>query len=497
MVNLNNLQTLLNKNIISDIDTATLTKIYLVRDVEPRGIITARYELTVTHLDKNGKQPLFRHYVARKLRAMENPTYKESFVVYVKIGYKLPAIIDAVKLKQAFEKAPVFCAEHCIVDAFNAIQEANKAQWITQLKQAAKDKDGTKAAQIIRTILRPDFVTVKGDMQGIDWRFKEHHNTITKLCDGIGIAPHQNKQFLEDTIKAAHDYFISGYMVRMIDNPQEVSKIYAINYIESCMVGLETPAKIYAPYLDGKQSIALHVLEHDGDFVARFIVRLKSKKYPTAYSTLSSDKTDYILDALGYERNPSALIGGRLPLVTDTDNSIFMPYIDGTEKDIRLIESETGNYLQVGGTRGELVGDASGTRGKLKPNNYALELGFTYGDNQKEFSDYYNPQEDEDNHEEQFYCNHCEEWCDNDTHNHVNDESICDYCLNNSFTACEDCDTYILQDDANYIEVYNHQSDETESVTVCECCLNDNYFLEPVKNEYYFNIESLKRHVTG
>ena len=499
MQNLNNLQKLLNKNVISDNDAQTLTKIFLARDVAPAGMITARYEMTISSEDKNGKQSMMRQYKAQKLGAIEKASHADSFIIYTKIGYKLPAIIDAVKLSDTFKKAPIFTP--CIVDAYNAQQEANKGAWIGQLKDAAKDKDGTKAAQIIRTILRPDFITSKGEMIGIDWRFKEHHNTITKLLDNIGIAPHQNKEFLNDTLIKSHAHFIAGYAVRLITDPREVSQIYAQNDdFTSCMKGLEAPAQIYTHYTTNSegepvQSVGLYVLEKEGEFIARFIGRLKNGKYPTIYTDWQTSTIENVLDALGHERNPSCFYGARLPLITDESNQIVMPYLDGDNKEIRLIEGETGAFLQVGGTKGEQVGEANGTKGFLRLNNHAYQLGYREG-HSKKYSIFYNG-DDEDDNENRFYCSHCNEYCDDDQHNTVNDESVCDYCLNNDFTTCEDCEEYTLSDDANFIEVYNHQSDETESITLCECCLSDNYYLEPVKNEYYFNIASLKRYVLG
>ena len=466
----------------------------MARDIAPTGIITARYQLNISNVDKNGKQSLSRQYSARKLLATENVLdWQDPFIIYVKIGYKLPAIIDAVKLKETFEKAAIFTP--CIIHAYQAIQEAGKAAWIGELKSAAKDKDAEKASQIIKTILRPDFITAAGEMVGIDWRFKEHHNTVSKLFDNIGLPPHQNKDFLRDTIATAHESFVAGYSVRMITAPDEISRIYAIaDGFDSCMTGTETPARIYQPYMGERQSLALHVLEHDGDFIARFVVRLKSKKYATVYTGESSSRIENILSALGYERNPSCFIGGRLPLKTDSDNSIFMPYIDGTEKEIRLITTPKGDYLQIGGTRGEVIGDSTGTRGKLKPNAYAVSIGFNYGDNMKDYSDYY--QDEENDHDNEFYCSHCEEWCNDDTANYINGENVCDYCVSNNFSQCEDCDNYSPNDDSYYIECYDFQSDDTESKSVCNCCI-ENYYEEPVRQAYYFYIPDLKRHVLG
>lgn len=492
-----NLKTLLNTNCISENDAATLQKIFLARSIAPAGIITARYEMTISSEDKNGRQSIIRQYKARKLGAIENPTFTDSFIIYTKVNYKLPAIIDAVKLSESFKKAPIFTP--CIVDAYNALQEADKCAWIGKLKDAAKDKDGTKAAEIIRTILGPNFITITGEMLGIDWRFKEHHNTITKLLDNLGIAPHQNKQFLNDVIIKSHAHFIAGYSVRLITDPREVSEIYAQNDdFTSCMKGLEAPAQIYASYTtnslgEAVQSVGLYVLEKEGDFIARFVARLKSGKYPTVYTDYQTNTIINVLEALGHERNPSCFYGARLPLITNELNEIVMPYLDGDNKEIRIIEGETGEFLQVGGTKGEQVGEASGTKGFLRLNNYAHSIGYSEGYTKK-YSIFYEGDDDDD---DRFYCSHCNEYCDNEQHNTVNGNSVCDNCLNNDFTRCEDCDEYIASDDANFVEVYNHNSDDTERLPLCECCLSDNYYLEPVTNEYYFNIHALKRYVLG
>ena len=476
-----------------------ITKVYFEGNA-PRPFVSRRYELTKATTDKNGKQALSAMYNITPLMTYQNSSAADSFIIYTHTRFKLPAKIDAMQLNNALAKQPQIFS-NCINDLFLLQREAHVGRWIDELKKAVKDGASIQAAQIITRESRADFITNTGELVGVDWRFRVDHNTIQKLLQNLGIDPRQNSQIIAEIIEEAHKPFIAGYAVRLVTDADEISRIYAqTDDFTSCMRGLETPARIYAPYgvgSDGEalQSIGLYVLEKEGEFIARFAARLKNGKYPTIYTDYQSSKIEAILSELGHERNPSCFYGARLPLVTDEYNNVFMPYLDGDNKTIRLVEGETGAFLQVGGTKGEDIGEANGTRGYLRTNNSGHELGYNDSASRKDYSEYYHGDDDEDN-EDRFYCEHCQEYCDDDQRNSVNGASICDYCLNNAYSECEDCNEYVENDSANYVEVYVFNDDDTESRTLCECCI-DNYFLEPVKNDYYFNIASLKRHVTG
>ena len=68
------------------------------------------------------------------------------------------------------------------------------------------------------------------------------------------------------------------------------------------------------------------------------------------------------------------------------------------------------------------------------------------------------------------YCNDCEEWycCDdlNTAHDRYGDEvSVCDYCLRNNYTQCDDCGEYF--DDRTITAINDH--------SYCERCAEDHY----------------------
>ena len=68
------------------------------------------------------------------------------------------------------------------------------------------------------------------------------------------------------------------------------------------------------------------------------------------------------------------------------------------------------------------------------------------------------------------YCNDCEEWycCDdlNTAHDRYGDEvSVCDYCLRNNYTQCDDCGEYFS--DRTITEINDH--------SYCERCAEDHY----------------------
>ena len=74
------------------------------------------------------------------------------------------------------------------------------------------------------------------------------------------------------------------------------------------------------------------------------------------------------------------------------------------------------------------------------------------------------------------YCSGCVNYCDRCgeyTRNNLSEVSgrydyVCESCLEENYTYCEDCDTYVINDDTTYIESKNKY--------VCDSCLSSNYF---------------------
>jgi hypothetical protein len=56
---------------------------------------------------------------------------------------------------------------------------------------------------------------------------------------------------------------------------------------------------------------------------------------------------------------------------------------------------------------------------------------------------------------------------------------VCGSCLEEFYTYCEDCETYVINDDATYIE--------NEDKYVCDSCLSSNYFYCDTCEEYHSN----------
>lgn len=76
------------------------------------------------------------------------------------------------------------------------------------------------------------------------------------------------------------------------------------------------------------------------------------------------------------------------------------------------------------------------------------------------------------------YCDHCEEYHrGNSTYIPSNYRNVCDSCLEYYYTYCDECDEYVHNDDAYYIEC--------EDRYVCESCLHQNYFYCDDCGEYY------------
>lgn len=75
-----------------------------------------------------------------------------------------------------------------------------------------------------------------------------------------------------------------------------------------------------------------------------------------------------------------------------------------------------------------------------------------------------------DNRGEEYYCEICREYYyDGDREEHYYDYggySVCDYCWEDYFRRCVDCDEYFYSEDMTYIEDVGY---------VCEDCRNDNY----------------------
>jgi hypothetical protein len=481
---------------LSDDEKAIIQKIAILPNHTPTGIY-ARYLLQISTTGKNGLRPLIRTFDAEKMRVIQT-TKDTDFMLFVPIQHKLASKIDAVKLCELFKSKQVFTPN--LQDAIYVLNACENSQWINELKSTAKNNNVTLATSIIKEKTRAEFCDKNGNLQGVDWNFKDSYDTVKKLFSAVGINPREFMQFTDDVTIALNQSFIAGYTVKRIDDADEITQIYAdksVN-IDSCMTRKETPARIYGnDYVEGQKSVALHAIYHYEQYVGRFVVRLKNNKYPSLYTSHDSDKIKNVLHAMGYECNPSALIGARLPLLTNENNNVYMVYVDGTDKDIRLIECDNGNrYLQVGGTKGDIIGTGNGTRGFLNINSHGRDKGF-YDCSCVDYAIGYDD-DDDDMHDDEFYCDSCNEWHDNQYYNNIDGNAICDDCRSEHYYSCDDCNDTLSIDDCYNLEVYDFNHDHTNSVTVCECCSND-YWQPPQQDDdgIHYRLTDLKRHVLG
>ncbi|MCF8346831.1 MAG: hypothetical protein K9G38_06435 [Bacteroidales bacterium] len=81
------------------------------------------------------------------------------------------------------------------------------------------------------------------------------------------------------------------------------------------------------------------------------------------------------------------------------------------------------------------------------------------------------------------YCSCCEETVDGEL-TYTEDGEVCDYCLNNYYTYCYECERYYYENTPMYyIEDENHH--------ICESCYNDNDYGFCEKTEAYYSRDKL------
>ena len=87
------------------------------------------------------------------------------------------------------------------------------------------------------------------------------------------------------------------------------------------------------------------------------------------------------------------------------------------------------------------------------------------------------------------YCSDCTTWCEDCDEYHLNadctevrpDYYVCEDCLNEYWTRCDECDDWVRRSETTYIE--------GEGIDVCEDCLEDKFEQCVVCNDYYRRID--------
>lgn len=446
-------------------------------------IWSACYRLTLKRYDEKSNTLIVPFYQVERLPQCHRE--QSGFIVWVSARYKLSAKITAPRLAEIMQKAHFFTS--CHIDAREALEIAASCSWLGEAKAALIDGDTVKIWDVIQRATGAELCLKNGALIGVNYRMRELCGSIHDVLTQCAINPREYKSKIESLIDYAHRLTLAGYSVRRVDDADEITRIYARrnDNFSSCMRGYDTPARVYQPYTykDGErpQSVALHILEKNGEFIARFIVRLKSNKYPSLYTNEATETTEHILSALGYTRSCSCMVGARLPLVTDHANHVFMPYIDGDCKEIRIIDDEADTfYLQVGGTRGVHIGEGNATNGFLKVNEEGRAKGFN--------SCAGHDHDDEDG----YMCEHCGD------HIHEGDQFVsehgtvyCETCYSDNYTTCDECEGETWRDDSIYMDaVYIPRTGRTTSMCVCPSCADD--FWQSPTDETYFYINDIR-----
>lgn len=444
------------------------------------GFMPSAYILKLVKLNDKGQFLTLPFYEVKKLTAINYDINTSDFKIFTRANYKLPKKIDVLRLANIINDGKVLGYD---VEKFTEIfMLHNNVQWTIEVKNNVINGDVEKTYNILKNALLFDLVAKDGKLTGVRFSNREKCNTIENCLIECGINPREYKGFISDLIQFANNATLARYTVKRINDSEEIEKIYARKHddFNSCMRGFKAPARIYQNYAmkDGKplQSVALHVLECEGEFVARFLVRLKSNKYATVYSNLDSDMTENILSNFGFERNCSCMVGARLPLKTNDNNAIYMPYFDGDTKEIRLINDDNlGQFLQIGGLNGEEIGLASGTNGYAKINNTGIDLGFRYSNNS------------DNNSEGDYICECCNCSVDSEgVYNSPNGDVLCEECYYDNYSNCEECEEITDRENITYMpNVYIARTGRTIEMSVCQCCISD-FWQSPTDDTYFY-----------
>lgn len=356
------------------------------------------------------------------------------------------------------------------------------ADRLRPLRDALKDKakQGVKSAHSVESIVRlimddKSFLRVTlCDKQGRIMREDKEDITVQALFQALGVCPRQNSTLFNDILQGLIHATMGRYEMRVLTTETDINYAYTLGNFTSCMRYNRSTGKVYGrEYQDGKQSVALACLyDADGDMVARSVLRLQNNKIVRIYTSENSGKIASVYRAHGYEQSENALVGARLPIVVDDNGALSMPYIDGKTRDIRYIEDPEGDYLQIGGERGELIGDASATTGYLKVWDAGIDRGFHSHGGRDTRGDEYN-------------CDCCGGGIDEDNVHTFDGECLCESCYYDSTTTCDDCDNRISNNDSNYYEeVYSARTGETYGACLCQSC-SDEYWQSPTDGVYF------------
>lgn len=258
------------------------------------------------------------------------------------------------------------------------------------------------------------------------------------------------------------------YDLKFAKTADEIQKVYE-NGPRSCMSHPPTeflsychPVRVY-----GDSDLQLAYLTNKGGNKpkARALVWPEKKKIGRIYGDIERLR-NMLFDA-GYEQSSgdgSSLVGARIRKIMCKEHNVYvMPYIDGTQ----CARNYDDEYLAISHTH-DAEYSANLTNGLVE--------------------------ECEETHE--YYCDQCEEGCDDYTPVHVssrNTESWCQYCVDNRAAFCNGDDVHIHESEATnaYFEVRRSYGVTYEEETVSRWYAETNCYLCDGLEEYvHYNIQS-------
>lgn len=461
--------------------------------------IAREYHLTPKVYDLNIKRPLIKEFDVTALPVYHNRTkVYGDLIITTAARAKLPASVDAVKLAKMFSSNPVIFTPD-IEEASDILATARAFEWMGKFKTAILKRELGEAAQIIRGALNPNHVNKNGRIFDVAWRF----NDLRSLKDvfiACKICPRIHEAALNELITMLNNSFIEGYTVQAITEPAQITKLYArsqhVDDFVSCMRFFYTPARIYQPIFEGgDHDLVLFAVYYYGEYIGRYVSNVVKNKSPALYTSRNNTILQEILgDITGVEFDASAYDNARVPLVTDESENVFMPYIDGDKSIVSLVEEEgdTPRYLIFNDTNA--IGSGKSQSGFLNTNFYAFEK---YGLNncpryRDKDQDLQNEEEEEER--EEFLCECCHEWTNQDEHNTAgqDEHAVCDYCLRTHYTECDDCNIETHDEQIENIDLYIISRERTRERAICSCCI-DSYIQLP--DGIYWNRSELTEYI--
>lgn len=248
---------------------------------------------------------------------------------------------------------------------------------------------------------------------------------------------------------------LKGYTLEIAT---ESEIIEAYQKFSSCMTKYAHLMPLFygTPYDEsGNISVSIMVLKRNGYILARGLYRHKSNKIIKCYG--DSALMQNVAKMRGIKCDIGAAIGARLPIVTDDNGCLRIPYIDSEQHRIslKLNENNAPQYLVIDSKDESLTYIGEG-------NNQDLSLNYA-----RAYHDFFDDEPCKDfTGESVKTCSNCE--CEVDEHDYRTDAAgniLCDDCS----SYCEECDETVLSDEITEF-FYRARNGEIETGYCCQSC---------------------------